>query len=53
MAINALAGLSPDGPKFDLVGPTVDDDIRRIIARYGTEAVKQAVKRVTKPKRGR
>lgn len=53
MTINALAGLSPDGPKFDLVGPTVDDDIRRIIARYGTEAVKQAVKRVTKPKRGR
>lgn len=53
MTINALTGLSPDGPKFDLVGPTVDDDIRRIIARYGTEAVKQAVKRVTKPKRGR
>lgn len=53
MTINALIGLSPDGPKFDLVGPTVDDDIRRIIARYGTEAVKQAVKRVTKPKRGR
>lgn len=53
MTINALAGLSPDGPKFDLVGPTIDDDIRRIIARYGTEAVKQAVKRVTKPKRGR
>tara|TARA_B110001454_G_scaffold133413_1_gene124200 strand:- start:2896 stop:3561 length:666 start_codon:yes stop_codon:yes gene_type:complete len=40
-------------PKFDLIGPTVDDDVRRIIGRYGAEAVKEAVKIQTKPKRGR
>jgi hypothetical protein len=40
-------------PKMDLVGPTVDDDIRRTIWRYGAEAVKKAVKEATKPKRGR
>ena len=40
-------------PSMDLVGPTVDDDIRRAIARYGPEAVKEAVMRQTKPKRGR
>lgn len=39
--------------KLDLVGPTVDDDVRRIIARYGPEAVKQAVKSQTKTRRGR
>lgn len=39
--------------KFDLVGPTVDHDIRRAITRYGADAVKEAVKRATKPKRGR
>lgn len=39
--------------KFDLVGPRVDDDIRRAINRYGAQAVKDAVKRLTKPKRGR
>ena len=40
-------------PKFDLVGPTVDDDIRRAIGRYGPDAVKDAVKHQTKAKRGR
>ena len=53
MAVNALTGLLANGPKFDLVGPTVDDDIRRIVTRYGAEAVKEAVKRETKAKRGR
>lgn len=38
---------------MDLVGPTVDDDIRRAIWRYGAEAVKKAVKEATKAKRGR
>jgi hypothetical protein len=38
---------------MDLVGPTVDDDIRRAIWRYGAEAVKAAVKEATKAKRGR
>ncbi|MDC8753320.1 hypothetical protein OIK40_01535 [Erythrobacter sp. sf7] len=50
MAQNALAGLVD---KYDLVGPTVDDDVRRIIARWGAEAVKESVKVQTKPKRGR
>ena len=40
-------------PKFDLVGPTVNDDIRRAVGRYGAEAVRNAVKQITKPRRGR
>lgn len=47
------AALRDHKPRMDLVGPTVDDDIRRAITRYGAEAVKDAVKRQTKPKRGR
>ena len=38
--------------KFDLVGPTVDDDVRRLIRRYGTGAVKEAVRQQAKSKRG-
>lgn len=54
MDFNALSGSPLDGmPKFDLVGPTVDDDVRRLVARYGSEAVGEALKRQTKPKRGR
>lgn len=48
---NALTGLV--SPQLDLIGPTVDDDIRRAIWRYGAEAVKAAVKEATKAKRGR
>ena len=48
---NALADYSL--PQMDLVGPTVDDDIRRAIQRYGAEAVKAAVKSATRAKRGR
>jgi hypothetical protein len=40
-------------PKFAPVGPTVTDDVRRLISRYGSESVKQAIKQLTKPKRGR
>lgn len=47
---NALRNYSA---KFDLVGPSVDDDIRRAVLRYGAEAVKAAVKRQTKSKVGR
>lgn len=53
MAINALGALSAYGPKLELVGPTVDDDIRRAITRYGKAAVKEAIKRQTASKRGR
>lgn len=53
MAANIPIGLSANAPTFDLVGPTLDDDIRRLCARYGTEAVKEAVNRYAKPKRGR
>ena len=49
----ALAAFGGGPPKFDLVGPTVDDDIRRTITRYGALAVKDAVKLQTKAKRGR
>ncbi len=51
--MNALGALSAHGPKLELVGPTVDDDIRRAITRYGKDAVKEAVKRQTSSKRGR
>jgi hypothetical protein len=54
MAANSLLDLIRSfESKFDLVGPTVDDDIRRAISRYGVQAVKDAVKRQTKAKRGR
>lgn len=53
MADNLLQKYGSDGPKFDLVGPTVDDDVRRIVSRYGADAVKAAFKRVAKPKPGR
>ena len=49
--LNALAAITL--PKMDLVGPTVEDDIRRAIWRYGADAVKEAVRNATKPKRGR
>lgn len=48
---NAL--LSGPMPSWDLVGPTVDDDIQRAISRYGADAVKKAIKDATRPKRGR
>ena len=47
------AALMDNKPRMDLVGPTVDDDIRRAISRYGADAVKEAVKIQTKPRRGR
>ena len=53
MVINALLGAPDAPPQWDLVGPTVDDDVRRAISRYGAEAVKMAVKEATKAKRGR
>lgn len=43
--------LWPNG--LGLIGPTVDDDIRRAIQRYGQAAVIDAVKQQSKAKRGR
>lgn len=40
-------------PNFDIVGPNVDDDIRRLVRRYGAKKVKEAIKRQTAPRRGR
>lgn len=48
---NALAAYA--APAMDLVGPTAVDDIRRAVWRYGSEAVKNAVKEATKAKLGR
>lgn len=53
MAENALLAAALALPKLDLVGPTVDDDVRRAILRYGAEEVKRAVKAATKKKLGR
>lgn len=39
--------------KMDFVGPTVDDDIRRAISRYGADAVKASVRKQTAKKAGR
>lgn len=50
---NRIATLLANPPKWDLVGPTAEDDIQRAIARYGSDAVKAAVRSLTKPKRGR
>lgn len=38
---------------FDIVGPQVEDDVRRLIRRYGVEEVRQAVRIETAKKRGR
>jgi hypothetical protein len=40
-------------PKFGMIGPTVEDDIRRAISKYGKTAVKAAVAELTKPRKGR
>lgn len=40
-------------PNFDIVGPTVEADVRRIINRYGAAVVKAAVKTMTMAPRGR
>lgn len=38
--------------RLDLIGPTVDNDIRRAVSRYGAKAVREAVQRLVKLKRG-
>ncbi len=54
MAQNALLnGMAGALPSLDLAGPTVDDDVMRIIRRYGAEAVKKSVADQTKGRRGR
>lgn len=40
-------------PELDLSGPTVEEDVRRLVARYGVEAVRTAVRERTGRKRGR
>lgn len=51
MKKSALAPLSKT--KFDPVGPTIDDDMNRLVARYGAAAVQKAAKRLAKVKTGR
>ena len=50
--VNALATIETNS-EFGLVGPTAEDDIQRAINRYGADAVKEAVAKLTKKKRGR
>ena len=50
MSDSALTNLTP---QVGLIGPTVEDDIHRAITRYGAEAVKGAITKLTKPKTGR
>lgn len=43
----------PDAPpELDVVGPTIADDVRRLIRKYGRSALKEAVQKQTKLKRG-
>ncbi|EZP74917.1 hypothetical protein BV97_04655 [Novosphingobium resinovorum] len=44
---------TPMRATYDLAGPTVEDDVQRLISRYGREAVKAAIKSQAKPKKGR
>ncbi len=50
---NGLARMLAEQRKWDLVGPSVEDDLRRAINRYGKKAVLDAAKKLAKPKRGR
>lgn len=45
--------MSQPPPKLDIVGPTVDDDIRRLIRRYSVGAVQIALKNQSARKTGR
>jgi hypothetical protein len=51
--VNAFAQYAKSLPPMDFFGPTVDDDIRRAINRYGAQAVQEATKRLLAPKKGR
>lgn len=53
MTVKHPIDLLKDPSKWDLVGPTVDEDIHRAILRYGFDAVKASVERQPKPKLGR
>lgn len=50
---NSLSKLLAAPSGSELVGPTLEDDIRRVINRYGAAAVREAVAKLTKPRRGR
>jgi hypothetical protein len=54
MSGNALLDiLASQRAKMQPIGPTVDDDIKRAIERYGRESVQEAIKRLAKRRRGR
>jgi hypothetical protein len=53
MTAKKLEKLPASQLTWDLIGPTVDDDVRRLIWRHGADAVKAAVDKQTKPKKGR
>ena len=53
MGTDFLAIRSRAQSRFDLVGPNIEDDVRRLLARYGSTAVTDTVRRLTKAKRGR
>ena len=40
-------------PYLEISGPSIDDDIRRLIGRYGADKIREAIKRQTAGKRGR
>ena len=47
-----MSGEKTTTPTLGLLGPKVDDEIRRAIAQYGSEAVKEATKRLTAKRSG-
>lgn len=48
-----MASINIADREWDLIGPTVDDDVNRMINRYGAVAVCDAIKRRTKKQPGR
>lgn len=48
-----MASITIADREWDNVGPSVDDDVRRLLNRYGADALSEALKRQTKKKPGR
>lgn len=48
-----MASIKIADREWDLVGPSVDDDVRRLLSRYGEDELKEAIMRQTKKASGR
>lgn len=48
-----MASITIADREWDLIGPAIDDDLRRLLRRYGMDELLQAIKRQTKQMPGR